>query len=44
MGEVVFKGSTVELKTGVGAVVLTSAEGLGAPVVRLDVGAAVVLF
>lgn len=42
MGEVVFKGSMVELKIGVGAVVLTGAEGLGATVVRLDVGAAVV--
>lgn len=37
-----FKDTTVWLNTGVGAVVLTSPEGLGAAVVTLEVGAAVV--
>lgn len=44
-GDVVFKGATVELNAGVGAVVLTSPEGLGAAVVPLigDGGLIVVL-
>lgn len=42
VGNVVFKETTVWLSTGVGAVVLANPEGLGAAVVTLEVGAAVV--